>query len=388
MVIYIILGSLCGIFTGLIPGIHPNNIVALSFIFSPLLGENYPYFLVSLVITHYFINFIPSALLGVPDDETAMSVLPMHKLTLKGRAYEAIFLAGLGSFLGVIFSLVISLIIVLLSFDINKVYLVIKPFLPIILSLFILHQILTSKNIYDLLTIFLSGIFGIIIFYLNPSFNSTLTAVFTGMFGIPLLLNNLKEQKFITQHIKEVEFKLSYLKSIFFSSVVGFFRMFLPAVSGAQLNYILGKIIKEEDIENFLVSQGSIVLSNEVFSLLAVFFIGTGRSGTAKALETLNLNLLSLLLATFLASTLAFIILINLSKYLIKVLQRVNFKVVSVFFIFLSSSIVIIISYNHLLYHLVVYLTSIAIGLIATRGNMSNMINVLTFPTILMLVKP
>ncbi len=388
MIFYLFLGSICGLITGLFPGIHPNNIIALSFLISPYLKEGYPFFLISLVVTHYFINFIPSAILGVPDDETSASVLPMHRLTLEGRAYEAIFLAGLGSYLGVVFSLIISFVIILLSLDINLFYKSIKFLLPIILILFIIHQLLSAKNIYDILTIFLSGIFGIIVFYLNPSFNITLTAVFTGMFGIPLLLNNiLGSKKFVDQSFNKVKLKFGYLKSSFFSSLLGFIRIFLPAVSGAQLNFILGKIIKEEDIENFLISQGSIVLSNEVFSLLAIFFIGTGRSGTAKALENLDLNINILLISVLIASTLSFLLLINLSKYLILYLKKVNLKFLSILFIILCSLIIIFGSLNYgLIYHIVIYLTSICIGLIAIRGNLSNMINVLTFPTILMLV--
>lgn len=60
--LYLILGIICGTITGLFPGIHPNNIVALSFLILPYFGlDNYIPFLIGLVITHYFINFIPSA---------------------------------------------------------------------------------------------------------------------------------------------------------------------------------------------------------------------------------------------------------------------------------------------------------------------------------------
>ncbi|ACV24326.1 tripartite tricarboxylate transporter permease [Methanocaldococcus fervens] len=387
---YLILGIICGTITGLFPGIHPNNIVALSFLILPYFGvNNYVPFLIGLVIAHYFINFIPSAFLGVPDDETAVSVLPMHKLTLSGNGYEAVVLAGFGSYLGVVFSIIISLFLIsILHFDVKAFYCHIKIFIPFILIAFVLYQIFTSKSIWEVLVIFLSGIFGIAVLYCSEAFNITLTAMFTGMFGIPLLINNLKTYKIKNQIITFPNFELKFLESSFFASVAGFFRIFLPGISGAQLNYILSKILSERDLKNFIVSQGAIILSNEIFSLLAVIFIGTGRSGVAKAIQYLNVNidLTYTIFYILLASTVSLIVLLKLSKYILIFIRKVNFKILSMFFIVFCTVIIIIGSYNnYLTYHLVVYLTSICIGLLAlkSKSNLSNMMNVLIFPTIL-----
>ncbi|MCQ6253890.1 tripartite tricarboxylate transporter permease [Methanocaldococcus sp.] len=387
---YLILGIICGTITGLFPGIHPNNIVALSFLIIPFFGvDNYIPFLIGLVITHYFINFIPSAFLGVPDDETATSALPMHRLTLNGKGFEAIVLAGFGSYLGVIFSIIITLFLIfILNVDINSFYHSVKPLIPFILITFVIYQILTSKSIWEILVIFLSGIFGIVVLYCNNAYNITLTAIFTGMFGIPLLINNLKTYKIKSQIITFPDFNIKFLKSSFFASIVGFFRIFLPGVSGAQLNYILSKILSEKDLKNFIISQGSIILSNEVFSLLSIIFIGIGRSGVARAIQILNANI-DINIAIFsilISSTIALIILINLSKYILIFIRKVNFKYLSLFFIIFCSLVIVIGSYNtYLSYHIIVYLTSICIGLLAlkSQSNLSNMMNVLIFPTIL-----
>ncbi|AAB99076.1 TPA: hypothetical protein HA335_02700 [Methanocaldococcus jannaschii] len=388
--LYLILGIICGTITGLFPGIHPNNIVALSFLILPYFGlDNYIPFLIGLVITHYFINFIPSAFLGVPDDETAVSALPMHKLTLNGNGYEAIVLAGFGSYLGVVFSILISLFLMsILHFDVRAFYCSIKIFIPFILIAFILYQIFTAKSVWEVLVIFLSGIFGIAVLYCSEAFNITLTAIFTGMFGIPLLINNLKTYKIKSQMMAFPDFELKFLKSSFFASVAGFFRIFLPGISGAQLNYILSKILNERDLKNFIVSQGSIILSNEVFSLLAVIFIGVGRSGVARAIQLLNanININTAIFSILISSTIAIIILLNLSKYILLFIRKVNFKFLSLFFIIFCSLVVIIGSYNtYLIYHIIVYLTAIYIGLLAVKSNtnLSNMMNVLIFPTIL-----
>ncbi|ENN95671.1 hypothetical protein J422_06563 [Methanocaldococcus villosus KIN24-T80] len=385
--IYLILGIICGIFTGLFPGIHPNNIAALSFLLYPYFGEHFINFLIGLVVTHYFINFIPAAFLGIPDDETAVSVLPMHRLSIIGEGFKAILLSGIGSYLGVLFSLLISFLIIFLKLNINYIFSNIKPFIPYILILFVIYQIISAKNVWEVLVILLSGLFGIAVLYYHTSYNITLTAIFTGMYGIPILLNNLNS-KFKKQRITYPNFSLKYIKITFFASLIGFFRIFLPAIGGAQLNYFLSKIIRENEIESFLVSQGAIVLSNEIFSLLALVFIGTGRSGVANTIKELNLNfsLDQLSLSIILSATLAFIILIYLSKFILSILERVNIRVLSILLIFICTLIIIVGSYNFgVVYHLIVYFSSVFLGLLAVRSgsNLTNLMNVLVFPTIL-----
>ncbi|MBU4072347.1 MAG: tripartite tricarboxylate transporter permease, partial [Candidatus Thermoplasmatota archaeon] len=49
-------------------------------------------------ITHTFLDFIPSVFLGAPDDSTALSVLPGHRMVLAGRGYEAVKCSIIGSF--------------------------------------------------------------------------------------------------------------------------------------------------------------------------------------------------------------------------------------------------------------------------------------------------
>ncbi|CAB3289438.1 conserved membrane protein of unknown function [Methanocaldococcus lauensis] len=391
-IVYLILGVLCGIITGLFPGIHPNNIAILSSLLIPYFGvNNYIPFLIGLVITHYFMNFIPSAFLGVPDDETAVSVLPMHRLTLSGNGYEGVILAGFGSYLGIIFSIIICLFLILLNFDVLSFYSSIKFFIPIMLILFIIYQILTSKSIWEILVIFLSGIFGIAVLYCSPAYYITLNAIFTGMFGIPLLINNLRLKKcnIKSQIITFPEFKLKYLKSSFFASTVGFFRIFLPGVSGAQINYILSKILKEEkDLKNFIVSQGSIILANEAFSLLAITFIGIGRSGIARVIQQIkpDVDINLLLFSILISSTMALIILVILSKYVLIFIKKVSLKYLSLFFIVFCSLIIVVGSYNlYLFYHIIVYITAICIGLITfnSKSKPSYMMNVLIFPTVL-----
>ncbi len=98
-----IIGVLCGVVTGLIPGIHVNTVGAFVFSASPFLLYSYSpevlaVFLLSMSISHALLEFIPSMFLGVPDEGTVLSVMPGHYLLLQGRGKEAIRLVSLGGF--------------------------------------------------------------------------------------------------------------------------------------------------------------------------------------------------------------------------------------------------------------------------------------------------
>lgn len=330
--LFLIFGIVTGTITGLIPGIHPNTIIPISIVLFPYFGSsNYFSFLIGLLISHYFLNYIPSAFIGVPDDESAVAAVPMHNLTILGRGYEAVVLAGFGAFFGIICSILIFMILSTINIDFYTFYSSLKPFIPYILILFMLISITVSKNrIWTFLIILFSGILGTIVFYKNPSFDYSLTVIFTGMFGIPLLFENLNKKELGNQFISFPEIKLSYLKSAIFGTFGGFFRIFIPATGGAQMNYFLSKLIKEENIENFIISQGSITLSNELFSILAIMMIGTGRSGISEAIKSLKIEYVTseLFSNVLIATGLSFLILTVISKYFLQNINKYDYSII------------------------------------------------------------
>ena len=100
IIIFALLGTLMGTFTGLIPGIHVNNvailllsltpafIVAFGFLAALGVGPDQIALLVCVTIfatsiAHTFLDFIPSTFLGAPEGDTALSVLPAHKMLLE-----------------------------------------------------------------------------------------------------------------------------------------------------------------------------------------------------------------------------------------------------------------------------------------------------------------
>ncbi|NQU98402.1 tripartite tricarboxylate transporter permease, partial [Candidatus Woesearchaeota archaeon] len=112
IIVAIILGILSGIITGLTPGIHINLVSLLVLSASPFLT---PYFglislacfIISMSVTHSFLDPIPSIYLGAPDSDQVLGVLPGHRYLLAGHGYTALKLTVIGSFGALILSIIL-----------------------------------------------------------------------------------------------------------------------------------------------------------------------------------------------------------------------------------------------------------------------------------------
>ena len=104
-------GMIMGTLTGLIPGFHVNNVALILLALSPaLLDLGIPLSSVAALIVscgtvHTFLNYIPSALIGAPDGDTALSLLPGHRMLIAGHAAKGVAYSARGSQLGLLLSL-------------------------------------------------------------------------------------------------------------------------------------------------------------------------------------------------------------------------------------------------------------------------------------------
>ena len=148
LILAFLIGTVAGTFTGLAPGIHINLIAALllayidklnsvSFLFAAV-------FIVSMSITHTFLDFIPSIFLGAPEEDTFLSILPGHEMMLKGKAHEAVILTLYGSLSALIIILIFTPIFIFL---LPHFYSFIKSFIPFILIFISLYLILRDDNV-------------------------------------------------------------------------------------------------------------------------------------------------------------------------------------------------------------------------------------------------
>ncbi|NOZ59643.1 MAG: hypothetical protein GXO66_08755, partial [Euryarchaeota archaeon] len=99
--LFALLGCACGVFTGLVPGLHVNNVVVILVSASALLLERFELwsllsFIVALSVTHSFVNYVPAIFLGAPQEDNVLATLPGHRLLQEGRGYEAVRLTVLG----------------------------------------------------------------------------------------------------------------------------------------------------------------------------------------------------------------------------------------------------------------------------------------------------
>ena len=92
MLFALFFGVFMGSLTGIIPGFHVNNVALILLALAPsLLALGIPLSAVAGIIVstgtvHTFLNYIPSALMGAPDADQALSLLPGHRMLLSGNA--------------------------------------------------------------------------------------------------------------------------------------------------------------------------------------------------------------------------------------------------------------------------------------------------------------
>ena len=97
ILIFCILGVIVGVATGLLPGLHVNNIALIllslsgpivamcSPLFAYGISEEFIFilicgFIIAVSISHTFHDAIPTTFIGAPEEDTALSVLPAHTL--------------------------------------------------------------------------------------------------------------------------------------------------------------------------------------------------------------------------------------------------------------------------------------------------------------------
>ncbi len=352
-ILFVLIGVGLGLITGLTPGFHVNNVAIIilsiynSFHAHPLLLAN---LIVANMITHTFVDFIPSTFFGAPSEDTSLSVLPMHRLLLQGEGFKAIYISTYGSLLATIFALplipLFQIALVNLALA-NSLYF----YTPLLLSLIILGLLYleSRKNLksvlFSLLVITISGTFGYMALHFPLNHNyavfgngmSILFPIFTGLFGIPVLLLSqntiVPEQKMVKPEIKEKNYFSSFIGTLS-GSLVGF----LPGVTSGVATAISRIFIKEDDTENFLYALGSVNTANYIFNLAALFLILRPRSAAVNVIaQMLNIPLwfntkfppssfVLILLTVAIASLLSFFITIALGKGFAKGIGKIGKK--------------------------------------------------------------
>lgn len=411
IVIACFIGILIGATTGLIPGIHVNTAGAILFASSGLLLTQFsPEFLcvlmVSMSVAHALIEFIPSMLLGVPQEGTATSILPGHRMVLEGRSKEVIRIVSVGGFGAIIVTI---LMLPIFSIILPILHDILKPYTWIILlaaSLYLTYRLTVNFRdfLWSLLLFILSGILGWTLFQSPITSGVTLMCTFSGLFGISTILFSLNDSSTIPHQNPFYELNIDYdkLKSIFTGGITGAILGFLPGFGPAQGTVIAQAVSgtndnKNDDTVNFLLATSGLNISDCLFSLIATYIIGNPRSGIAVYMSYLisemNINhLIIFIFASLLAVSVSLILALKLGDSFSRLMGIVNYKKLSISVILLQIMILYIFIFYYkspICYMTLALITSTALGMLPHYIGVgkSHLMGVLIIPAIVIYMK-
>ena len=321
-----LLGVILGTVSGLIPGVHVNTLagtllgaqVLLLDVLGPLALAGT---LFAALITHTFVESIPSSFLGIPDADTSLSVLPAHALCLEGNGEEAVRTAALGSACAIIIAVPLSVLCFLFLPAL-------QPFfdwgIGILIIAVIGYMIVMSESPGWALAIFsVSGLLGA--FTLHFAFLSwhtiggetaVLMPLLTGLFGISVLLvaaqGALPAQHFLGLRVDTK----TLAKSSVLGTLAGIAVGWLPGLSTATANGALASVIGyEKDRRAYLIATSAANTANAFIGLAALFALSRMRNGVMVALAELPLpSMNDLMVVGILAACLAYVITVWLSR--------------------------------------------------------------------------
>ena len=310
-----LLGVALGTVSGLVPGVHVNTMAGLLLSLSPILivtlgAPLLAAALVAALITHTFLDCVPSTFLGVPDADTAVMVLPAHALCLEGRGGEAVRISALGSAAAVVWSLPLSL----LFFTLLPAF---QPFfdlwIGVLLTAVACYLVVFSESPEWAAGIFLvSGFLGLVTF--RYSFlawgggTSVLMPLLSGLFGVSVILSASSgrmppQSDAVTFPGRNELFRCSCAGSVA-GAVVGW----LPGLSNATANALLASVIDYgDDRRGYILATSAANTANAFLGLAALYAIGRTRNGVMVALATLEVPPFTVLLpVAALAAALAY----------------------------------------------------------------------------------
>ena len=422
LIISIFIGFFLGIISGLTPGIHVNNFALILLAFTPLfLKMGFSPFYIAVIIlsnsvTQTFVDIIPSIFLGAPEADTALAVLPGHKLLMEGRGFEAVRLSAIGSAGSVAASLLIA---VPLGFFFMNVYGTIDAYIGWILVLIVVIMIATENGevvegqgslvhikykFYAVVLFLLSGMLGIFAFDNTDKMTplvllgepSILLPLLSGLFGASMLVLSLMARSEVPPQQKKCMFTLPgkrIFRGILSGSAAGSFVAWLPGVSSAVGTIIARLLVREDNSEDaskeFIISLSGANTANAIFSLIALYTIHRTRSGGMAAINGLinieewDMSVMILLLVVIVyVSILSYYATIYLGDRISGLISKMDYsKLCWAVLIFLTLMVIMFTGW----FGLVIFLISTPVGMVASFAKIrkTHAMGVILLPVIL-----
>lgn len=284
----ILAGVVVGVFTGLVPGIHPNTVIfgSMPFYFgSGIEFLSYLSFIAGLSVSHTFHDFLPAIFLSAPEADAALSSIPGTEMASEGRGIEAFYYTVAGG----IFSVIVFLFMApVLFLGLKSIYGFFEPLMAVILLFFLVLMIVESNSVLTSLpVVVLSGSLGLISFDMPINQQYLLLPVFTGLFAIPAVIRTIGDHEKIPEQNKpQVDSKTAARGGIL-GFIAGLIAGIFPGLGSAASTSFLSPLMKDSEVE-FLAGNGGVNTTDILMSFLAVFVLGKARSGASVALKSLS----------------------------------------------------------------------------------------------------
>jgi len=317
---FVLGGVALGTCSGLVPGLHANNMALLLAAVAPAVPG--PSRLVAAAmlaagVVHTFLDVVPALALGVPDPAMAASALPGHRLVIQGRGREALRLSALGSGLAVLLALPLA---VPVTRAMVAVYPVVRAQLPLLLVAVAVLLVVTESTplraVAGAVSVLLSAGLGVATLDLDPAAplaaGGMLAPLFAGLFGAPVLVDaiggvGVPEQADAALAIpRRAVAGLGTLGTVA-GAVVGY----VPGVSSAiAATLALLAVPGRFGARGFVVATSGVNTANTVFALFALVALGAPRTGVLVAVDSLSggVVLPLLLAATALSAVVGFLL--------------------------------------------------------------------------------
>ena len=287
-------GCLLGTASGLLPGLHANNLALLLAAAAPTLdaaplvvGSG----MLAAGIVHTYLDVVPSLVLGVPDAAMAPMALPGHQLVLGGRGREALRLSALGS--GVAMAVAVPVAVPITAAAV-RLYPVVRPWLPVVLSgvvcLLIGSEPTVRRRVVAVFTTGVAGCLGLVAPN-DPAapvaVGGTLTPLFAGLFGAPVLVDALGGDGVPSQADPQLALSgrplgIAALAGTAAGAAVGY----LPGVSAGVASTIsLPATSGDDPTREYIVASSGANTATAVFAVFAFTELGTPRSGVLVAMS-------------------------------------------------------------------------------------------------------
>ena len=335
-------GTLLGTATGLVPGLHANNVaLVLASVAVGLPGPRIGIAVAMLAagVAHTFLNAIPALAIGVPDAEMAVSALPGHRLVREGRGREAIRLSVIGSSLAVVLAVPLAIPITLAMLD---VYPVIVANLRVVLAVVVVGMLAMERSrrsrFAGALTFLLAAGLGWRFLDADPtaplSAGGVLAPLFAGLFGAPVLLEALRGGGVPPQGDAAIcespgSVGIAAGAGTLGGAIVGYLPGISSAIAAVGVLVAMPGDLSERD---YVVATSGVDTANSIFALFALWAIGSPRTGVLVGVDDLGapVNLPLLTAGVLLAGGLAAGITMLLGDPYLRIVGGLDHRVVAV----------------------------------------------------------